>query len=321
MIYCKVPLRISFVGGGTDHINYSKNVGSVISISIDKFVYVFLNKSREHSYKLSYSKKENVSTINQINHPIFRECLKYFKIYKGIELSSVADIHSRGSGLGSSSSFTVCLIKVLNKFLNIKMKDIEIANLASEIEIKKCKKFIGKQDQFQAAFGGFNQFNFNSDGSVSVNKIKINKKRFDLFKKKLVIYSTGKFRKADKILKHIPINSAKIKKNFNELTSLVKDFKYELLHGDLNNCGNILDASWKIKKGFAKNVSNRSIDEIYSIGKRAGALGGKVLGAGGGGFVMFFGDQKSQKKIEKKLYNLQKLKFDFFLDKYNAKSI
>ena len=313
MIITKTPLRISFIGGGTDHLVDEKSYGSVIATSIDKFIYLSLIENYQNKYLVNYSQTEKVSKISQIKHSIVRETLKYFKINKPIEVHVAADITSRGSGLGSSGSFSVGLVNLLSHYKKISLKKKDIAKLAYDIEINKCNNISGKQDQYQSSFGGLNQIFFYSNGNVKVKKLKINSERIKMLENNLIVFNTSKTRKSANIQKQLSLNK-KNKDEFKILNSLLKDFKQELIYGDLDNCGRVLHESWKIKKKFTSKISNPLINKSYNIAIKNGAIGGKILGAGGGGFLLFYCKKENQIKFIKKLNFLQKLEFEFYKD-------
>ena len=318
MIVAKTPLRISFVGGGSDHLTSENSFGSVISVGINKFIYLSIIRTDGNMSKISYSKKENFSNFHHINHPIFREVLKYFKINeRGIEITSTAEMQGKGSGLGSSGSFTVCLINLISKFKKIKMSKKEIAELACVIEKEKCKKHCGKQDQYQAAFGGLNQIYFLNDGTVKINKINIKNARLKKFEDNLILFDTGIRRNSVNILNRMKGKSI----DFSKMYDLLKDFKYELLNGDLDNCGRILSEGWQIKKRFTNNISNPLIEKSYEIAIRNGAIGGKLLGAGQGGFLLFYCPKIHQFRLIKKLNYLKHVNFNFTTECTSIKKI
>ena len=311
MIITKTPFRISFVGGGTDHFNpHSQVPGRVICTTINKYMYVVVNKKYDDTVRLSYSLTENVNSVKQLDHLIIRKTLENFKINKGIEVVTIADIPSSGSGLGSSSTLTVGLTKALYEFQKRKINKKKLSSEASNIEINKCKKPIGMQDHYAAAYGGFNSILFKQNKTVSVNKVKISNSRLSNFKSHLIMFYSGINRKADKIL-------GKIKKEKNEnthyekLSILAKNFEYELSKGNLLNLGHILNENWMLKKNLHKSVSNINLDNIYDRAISAGAMGGKLLGAGGGGYFLFFVQPEKQKDVKKKLSKFQCIDFDF----------
>lgn len=312
MLISKTPLRISFIGGGTDHLVDEKSYGSVISTSINKYIYIALNNHFKKEISISYRIKEDVSSIDNIRHPIFRETLRHFNIKKGIGISSMADISSEGTGLGSSGSFSVGLINLLSKLKNKKLKKNDIAKLAYDIERYKCNVMGGKQDQIQAANGGFNQIYFYENGSFKVKKLVISAQRLRKLKENLIVFNTGIVRQSSKIQRKV-VKNQNIKTEFKILNSYLEDFKKELISGDLNNCGKILNETWNIKKKYSGNVSSPFIDKCYNFALKNGALGGKILGAGGGGFLLFYCPKKLQSNLKRRL-KLQTFDFDFTND-------
>ena len=309
MILSKTPLRMSFVGGGTDYFTNFDTNGRVIVSSINKYLYVLLNKKHDQNIRVSYSETENVSDIKLLNHELIRETLKFFKLNKGIEVVTSADIPSSGSGLGSSSALTVGLANAISKYKGKNLTKKELAHIACKIEVEKCNKPIGMQDQFSTAFGGFNKIEFKKSG-VKVKKIKLSKNRLQNFKSKLMMFYTGVNRKADQILLKIKKNRNQFK-HYNKLLNLVDNFEKELLNGDLKNIGSILHENWILKKDLSSKVSNLKINDIYETAIEAGAYGGKLLGAGGGGYFIFYVDEKMQRSVKKSLSKLKHISFDF----------
>ena len=309
MIISKTPFRISFVGGGSDNLKKQSFVGNVISTTINKFVYVGVNKKFDNQIRFSYSKTENVENANKLNHQMLKEVLNYFKITNWLEVVSVADIPSAGSGLGSSSSFLVGAINSIGKYLNIKLSQKDLAEIACRIEINNLKNPIGMQDQYNAAYGGLNWYKFYNN-NVRVTKLKISNNRLKKFEESLFLYYSDKTRKSQIILKNVKKN-----KNSNQLkkiSQLSLDFKDNLINGDLNLLGEILHEAWILKKQLSKNTSNKYIDNIYNYGINSGATGGKLLGAGGGGFLIFFVKNKNKNKFKKKMKKFKLINFNFY---------
>ena len=309
MIISKTPVRISFIGGGSDIIRKKMKVpGSVISTTIDKYVYVIVKKKFDNIFRISYSKNENVKNINEIKHNHIRETLKFKKIKDALEVITLADIPSSGSGLGSSSALTVGLIKALNCYLDINQTPYKIAKDAYHIERKILKKELGYQDHFNAAFGGLRKYYFYKNHKI-INKNFLTYKKKKIFFENVIIFYTGINRSADKILKKI------VAKNnvhlMDELSNLTKKFEKNLKKLNFKLCGSVLDESWLIKKKLSKYVSNKFIDNIYKKGKSAGAYGGKILGAGGGGYFIFLCKKSLHSKLKKKLKPLLPIKFNF----------
>ena len=311
MIITKTPFRISFVGGGSDHFNSSSNVpGRVICTTINKYIYISVNKKYDDKVRLSYSLTENVNNVKQLDHLIIKKTLEHFKINKGVEIVTVADIPSSGSGLGSSSALTVGLTNALRKIQHKKINKKILGQEASKIEIIKCKKPIGMQDHYAAAYGGFNSILFKKDKTVTIKKIKTTNHRINNFKNHLMMFYSGINRKADRILGKIK-KEKKENKNFEKLSNLARDFEYELINGNLLNLGSILHENWMLKENLHKIVSNLSLNKIYDDAISAGAIGGKLLGAGGGGYFLFFVEPEKQKSVRKKLSKFQCIDFNF----------
>ena len=312
MLISKTPLRISFVGGGTDNLVNQSFEGNVISTTIDKYVFISLNKKFDKKFRFSYSKTENVKDVMKIKHNMLRETFKHFKLNEPLEITSVADVPSYGSGLGSSSSFLVGLINCINIKYNLKLSKKKIAEKACKIEIEILNKPVGMQDQYIASYGGLNWINFKSKKKIIVKKIELPSKKIEQFNKNLFLIYTNKLRKSETVLKKIKIN--KNTKALKKLSDLALDFKYELLNGDLNNLGKIMHENWIYKKELSQNTSNHYLDDIYNLGLKSGSLGGKILGAGGGGFMLFYVQEKFKKKFCKNMKNFRLIDFKFSND-------
>ena len=310
MLLSKTPLRISFVGGGSDYFNKDTNVkGRVIVTTIDKYMYVSLNKKYNNDVRISYSQTENVKSVDKIKHEIIRETLKNYKINKGIEIVTVADIPSSGSGLASSSALTVGLVNIINHYKKKKINKKILAREACNIEIHKCKKLIGMQDQYATTFGGLNKIEFYK-GKVSVKKLNLENKLVDEFNNHLMLFYTGITRHANKILLNIKKSGNQFT-NYEKLSNLAKNFEKELIQGNFDNCGKILHENWMIKRNLDQSVSSLNLDNIYKSAISAGAIGGKILGAGGGGYFLFLAKPKNKKKIIRSLKKFQYIKFKF----------
>ena len=313
MLLSKTPLRISFVGGGSDYFNNKSNVkGRVISVTINKYLYVTLNKRYNNQIRAAYSETEIVNSTNDLKHNIIRESLKKYSIKNGVELTTIADVPSSGSGLASSSALSVGLAHSLRKFKKLKITKKTLAEDACDIEINKCKKPIGMQDQYSTAFGGLNKIEF-SNNKVVVKKIQLNDQDLTIFKNHLMLFYTGINRQADKILTNIKKSGNQFK-NYEKLSYLAKNFEKELLNKNFQNCGEILHENWNLKRSLDKSVSSINLDNIYSIAKKSGAVGGKILGAGGGGYFLFLVKPKYKKKMKNNLKKLQEINFNFTKD-------
>lgn len=308
MIFSKTPFRISFVGGGTDNLKKQNFKGQVISCTINKFIFVGMNKKFDDKIRFSYSKTENVNHSKNLKHEMLRETFKYFNITKGFEVVSIGDIPSTGSGLGSSSSFLVGLIKCINSIKNLKLTRKKIAEIACHIEINILKKPIGMQDQYSAAFGGLNHIIFDKK-NVKVNKIKISKYRLKIFESNLFLFYTNILRKSKSILKNVKKNNNI--KFLKQIADLSSKFKKTLTSGDLDNIGKILNEGWELKKKLSKNTSNSILDKMYDYALKSGASGGKLLGAGGGGFFLFYVPKKNHKLFKKKMRKYKLVNFNF----------
>jgi len=314
MILSKTPFRMSFVGGGSDMSSfYNDEVGAVLSTSIDKYMYIAVNKKFDGNIRVSYSKTEEVSSLKEIQHPLVRECMRLVGINGGIEIASMADIPSRGSGLGSSSSYTVGLLNALYAYKNQYTSKADLAARACTIEIEKCGEPIGKQDQYAAAYGGLNLIRFHPDGSVSVDPVICPPQILMELNESIVVFFTGRTRSASKILadQQIGMRSPEKKKIMREMVRLAYELKKELEGGCLDNFGNILHENWVLKAQMSKNITDPEINAWYDRAIKAGAKGGKLMGAGNGGFLMFYIEKDKKKSVIKALQELQEIEFNF----------
>jgi D-glycero-alpha-D-manno-heptose-7-phosphate kinase len=317
MIISRTPFRISFVGGGSDlEAFYSQHQGAVLSTSIDKYMYI---SSHRYFYKdqiqVKYSRTETVKNIEELQHPLLREALRKTGIKGGIEISSIADIPS-GTGMGSSSSFTVGLLHNLYAINRKYVTHEELASEACSIEIDILKEPIGKQDQYAAAFGGLNIIYFNKDGSVKVEPLYIANEVYNQLQENLVMFYVGNQRKASDILTEQKKNASAADKleTLKQMVGFVFDLRDCLYAARLNDFGKLLHENWILKQKLASKISNSEIDEIYAAGMSAGATGGKLLGAGGGGFMLFYCEKTKQEKLKSKLSNFETLDFKFERD-------
>ena len=313
LIITKTPMRISFVGGGTDiPAYYKKFEGAVLNASINKYVYIIINKYHdEKKCLLKYAKTELVKNINEIQHPLIKNSLKIQNSW-GLDINSISDIPS-GTGLGSSSSFTVGLLHALQIINSQKISKVELAELASKVEILLSKSPIGKQDQYAASFGGFNKFTFKKNGNVIVDSIS-NKINHEFFKKHLLIINTGIEKDNFKVLSEQKKNIRKggnYIKNLEYMKNSVDDFIKFLKMNDFKTCGEIIHQNWIKKKELSKNINNNYFDTIYNEALSCGAYGGKILGAGGRGFMLIICPINIKKVIRKKLNNIKILDFEF----------
>ena len=314
MIVSRTPLRISFVGGGSDLPSYyRKKGGAVLSTSFDKYMYVTVNKKFDNDIRLSYSITENESSIQQIKHPIVRNTLELLDIQGGVEITSISDIPSQGSGLGSSSSYTVALLHALYAYKGKSVSKEELGRLSSHIEIDLCGDRIGKQDQYAAAFGGLNLIEFNEDDSVTVSPIICKPETIKKMEESIIVFYTGRTRSASTLLSEQSDNmrQAEKRKLMSNMVSLAYDMRDLLENDDIEPMGELLDQNWQLKRQMTVGISDLQIDGWYSKGILAGAKGGKLLGAGNGGFMMFFAPKEKHAKIMEAMKGLQRLPFSF----------
>lgn len=313
MIGTRTPFRMSFIGGGSDLKEfYSRIPGSVLSTTINKYMYIFVHPFFDNRIQVKYSKTELVDQIADIIHPIVRESLKKFDL-SGIDINSIADIPA-GTGLGSSSSYTVGLLNALYKYTNQQVSPELLAREACEIEIEILKEPIGKQDQYASAYGGFNVIHFFSNGEVEVEPIVLNNNAYSQLQENLLLFYTGTTRSASEVLKDQKQNLVNEKAKFDsqmQMTKLVKKAKRYLCDSDLAGFGKTLDENWQLKKSLSNKISDKDIDDIYSLAKKNGALGGKILGAGGGGFLLFYCRKGKQDALRRALNELREVKFKF----------
>ncbi len=311
MIIAKAPFRISFAGGGSDlREYYSKNgYGAVLSTTINKYMYIMIHPYFHDKVRIKYSRTEDVHEIDEIQHPLVRECLKLVRIEKGIEIASIADVPA-GSGIGSSSTFTVCLLHALHAYQGKFVTKERLAEEACTIEINVLKEPIGKQDQYAASYGGLNYIQFNSDETVFTNPIICKPEIKSRLERNCLMFYFGNERKASQILSEQKENMKLDEKNeiVKKMVVLARDLRDSLNKGNIKYFGKILHEGWLLKKKLASKISNSVLDEYYEKALNAGATGGKLLGAGGGGFFLFYCLPKYQNKVRETL-NLKELKF------------
>lgn len=314
MIMSKTPLRISFFGGGTDLPSFTKKeFGCVITSSIDKHIYLVAHPSFGGKNIIAYSKREMTDTIDEIAHTRVKECLKKTNTLNGIEIHSLAEVPA-GTGLGSSSAFTVGVLNLLYSYNGKFVSKLGLAEEASNIEINILKEPIGKQDQYETALGGFNFIKFNPDGSVETEPILLSETNIKKINERLIIFYLEVTRDASSVLleqnKNISSDSEKFE-TMRKMKELALTMKEELNNGKIENFGKILHQSWLLKKSVSNKISSPEIDRIYELGLKAGAIGGKVLGAGGGGFILFYCEPEKQQSLRNTLSHLKEFPFKF----------
>ena len=317
MIITKTPFRISFVGGGSDLAAfYERSAGAVLSTSINKYMYISSHRFFEpDKIRTKYSQTETVSNLSELKHPILRTVLEKFNIQGGLEISSIADVPS-GTGMGSSSSFTVGLLHNLYAVTNQLADKERLAREACEVEIDLLGEPIGKQDQYAAAYGGLNVIEFLPDGNVKVSPVYLSKDNYNDLQDNLVMYYIGNQRSASAILAEQRKNtSAEDKfKALQQMVQLVYELRDNLVKGNLDEMGRILHENWLLKQNLASGITNPMISEIYETAMKNGALGGKLLGAGGGGFMLFYCPKEKQQKLTESLKGVRPFDFTFEQD-------
>jgi D-glycero-alpha-D-manno-heptose-7-phosphate kinase len=305
---------MSYVGGGSDlPAFYREELGAVLSTSIDKYMYIALNKKFDGRIRISYTKTEDVDNRTQIEHPLVKEALNLLDIEGGLEIASMADIPSKGSGLGSSSAYTVGLLNALYAYKNQFAPKEKLARQACEIEIDRCREPIGKQDQYAAAYGGLNLIRFHPDETVSVDPVICKPEILHRLEESTLVFFTGRTRSASAVLaqqsKDLAANDRKVL--MRRMVQLSFELKTELEAGSLDNFGEILDENWQLKTQMTAGISDSQIDNWYRAGMANGASGGKLLGAGNGGFMMFYAPPERHDQIRSKLSDLEQVKFRF----------
>jgi D-glycero-alpha-D-manno-heptose-7-phosphate kinase len=310
MIIVQTPLRISLFGGGTDFPSFFKNEGGcVLTTAIDKYIFVTIKKRFDDKLRIGYTRTEMVDRVDQIQHELIREALLKTGIQKGVEVTTIGDIPEAGSGLGSSSTVTVGALQAMYTYKGEVVNAERLAREACEVEVETLGRPIGIQDQYIAAYGGFRLMEFHSDGSVDPQQVNLENNRCRKLNESLLMFYTGMTRKSASIL-------AEQKKNINQRLLLLRQLKQmayiardELTNGNLDAIGEMLHESWMLKKELASQISNNSIDDMYMAARRAGAIGGKISGAGGGGFLLLFCPYEKQDSVREALNGLQELPF------------
>lgn len=315
MIITRTPLRISFLGGGSDFpAFYEEEEGFVVGSTIEKYIYISINSKFDEDIRVSYSNSEVVKNTKLLKHDIARQILLDYHINNHFEVSSMSDVPSNGTGMGSSSAYCVGLLNAVHHFKKQEQLEAEIlADRACQIEIEKLKKPIGKQDQYFAAFGGLSSISFSAE-KIKVSRINCADRTLKQMQKNLFLVYTGINRSANDILIVQEANTRNniqtkniIKKNVNLAKCLYNDIE----KNNLDNFGDLLNESWELKKQYASTISNLQIDEMYEFGKKSGASGGKLLGAGGGGFILFYVEENEHKKFLKNMNEFKVLPVKF----------
>jgi D-glycero-alpha-D-manno-heptose-7-phosphate kinase len=314
MLISQTPFRISFVGGGSDLKEFYQNHGgAVLSTSINKYIFLSFHKYFHPTKSLlKYSNTEEISKNEEIKHKIIREVFKYFSI-ENVDFNSTADIPG-GTGMGSSSAFTSGIINLCSNYKGISMFKHEIADLACKIEIDILGEPIGKQDQFACSVGGFNLIKFNQDETVNIIPLLLDSNDIKEIEENLILFYTGDNRDASSILtqqRNNTVKSPKVNDNLILMTKMAESLFFDLKNKNFDLLGEYLHESWILKKELSNNISNPKLDEIYNIAIRNGAKGGKLLGAGGGGFFLFYIKPENRQKLKNGLSFLREFEFKF----------
>lgn len=315
MIISRTPLRISFVGGGSDlPAFYKADSGAVVSTAIDKYIYITVNKKFDQQIRASYSVTEIVDSVDELRHELIRESLRLVGLDGGIEITSISDIPSRGTGLGSSSTYTVGLLNALHAFKGQHVGAERLAQEACCVEIERCGKPIGKQDQYIGAYGGLQYIQFNPDGSVFVDPIICSRETREELQQRLLLLYTGLTRSADDILTEQSRNAEvddDVRQGLRAMVKLARDLRDALVANDLDSFGDILHEGWLRKREMAKGITTPQIDDWYERARKHGAIGGKISGAGGGGFLMLYAPTERHADILEALPELRPVPFRF----------
>jgi D-glycero-alpha-D-manno-heptose-7-phosphate kinase len=315
MIISRTPLRMSFVGGGSDLPGFYREFGgAVLSTSINKYIYVNVNQKFDQGIRIAYSKTEEVVNVTEIEHKLVRECLKFLELSGGLEITTIADIPSKGTGLGSSSSFTIALLHALNAYQGKYISNEQLAKDCCKIEIDFCREPIGKQDQFAAALGGFNLLEFKSNEKVIVTPVIASADIIKNIESNLLLLYTGITRSASELLlkQSQGLKNNKQKKiNLQRMVDLVYILYKEIQNSNITAFGEIMHENWQLKKSLEDNISNTQIDLWYDIARKNGAIGGKILGAGAGGFLLLYAPKDKHNAICESLKELKQIDFSF----------
>lgn len=313
MIISRAPLRISFVGGGSDIASfYHHSHGAVVTTAINKYVYIAVAKQFDGRILINYSKTEIVTKVSDIENNLVREALKLTGVKGGIHITSIADVPAEGTGMGSSSSYIVGLLNALYAYQGKHVNAERLAKEACKIEIDILKKPIGKQDQYITAYGGFQYIQFNPDGSVYVDPIICKDETKKNLENRLLLFYTGITRSADPILARQTKNMAsqeKIRRIMSKMVSIAEEMQKALNKNNLDTFGEMLHENWILKAKMAEGVTNSQIDTWYKLALQNGAIGGKLLGAGGGGFLLFYAPKEKHNKIINALSDLKYQEF------------
>jgi D-glycero-alpha-D-manno-heptose-7-phosphate kinase len=310
VIIVQTPLRISFFGGGTDFPSFFlEEGGCVLSSAIDKYIFVSVKERFDDKLRVGYTQTEMVDCIDEIQHELIRESLRLTGIRSSLEVTTMGDIPSEGSGLGSSSTVTVGALHAMYTYLGEMVSAETLAREACKIEMDVLKKPIGIQDQYIAAYGNLRYFEFLPDGQVKVEKVMLEQESRRAFNDRFLLFFTGVSRRADNILKEQKDNIKDRIAILREIKQMVHEARRVLDDGDFDTFGRLLHESWKLKKSLAGSITNGAIDDMYELARRSGAIGGKITGAGGGGFLLLYVPYEKQLSVRNALCGLRELPF------------
>lgn len=315
MIIVQTPLRVSFFGGGTDFPSfYHEHGGCVLSTAIDKYIFVTIKRRFDRMLRVGYTQTEMVDSLDDIKHELIREALRKAGIFQGVEVTTMGDIPSAGSGLGSSSTVTVGALHASYSMLGELVSVECLARQACEIEIDILGKPIGIQDQYIAAYGGLRFIEFSPDGKVTIQKIALGEELKRAMNDNMMLFYTGVARRSDTILSEQKANIGQREEVLCEMKQIAYTARNAMLAGNIDSIGDLLDHSWCLKKQLASQISNGHFDDMYNSARRAGALGGKITGAGGGGFLLLYCPYTRQDAVRQALSGLQELPFQLESD-------
>lgn len=310
MIIVQTPLRISFFGGGTDFPSFfMEEGGCVLTSAIDKYIYVAVKERFDSKLRIGYTQTEMVDHVDQIQHELIREALRMTGIQSGIEITTMGDIPSEGSGLGSSSTVTVGALNALYTYLGQIVPAEKLAREACNIEIDRLKKPIGIQDQYIAAYGNLRFLDFLPDGQVNIEKVLLDTESRRALNDRFLLFFTGVSRRADSILREQKENIKDRITVLREMKQMVYEARKVLTNGDFDAFGLLMHESWKLKKRLAQTITNGAINDLYELAMRSGAIGGKITGAGGGGFLLLYVPYEKQSAVRSALCGLQEMPF------------
>jgi D-glycero-alpha-D-manno-heptose-7-phosphate kinase len=309
MIITRTPLRVSFAGGGTDLPSYYRSYGggAVASAAIDRYVHVLVNEKFDRSIRVAYSKTENVDRLEDLQHGLVREAMRTVGLPGALEIHTIADIPSEGTGLGSSSSLTVGLLNALHAYRGELRDPAQLAEEACQIEIDRLKGTLGKQDQYIAAFGGVQYFDFHPDDSVRVSPIPVSTTDREALSDRLSLFYTGVTRRAEGILQQQSSRTDVNRTSLGRLKELAGTARTAIVRHDWEGLGAVLHEGWELKRGLTHGISNPEIDQWYAKARAAGAWGGKITGAGGGGFLLLVHPPERSRQIADALSPMQRL--------------